>query len=197
MGLMRISKAGKSSKQSGFTLIELMVVMFLIAMTLGLVAPKIFSGLFSDEVKDSTRMIAGLLAEARNKALISRESHYLFFDFQRQTFWFTADANASQSLEGLDDDAGHPLEPVRLIDFQDNTGKTLNQGIVKIEFFPSGLVRPLLIHLSDDEADTRKTIRVKPFNHRLKIYDDFVYADEIYQDLNSTNQNPDAEGGTY
>lgn len=175
---MQTFKAGKSCNHHGFTLIELMVVMFLIAMTLGLVAPKIFTGLFSDASKDKTRMIAGLLAEARNKALTSGKSQFLVFDFERQSFWLRDEANATQEIIAYED-PGHVLDPILITDFQDSQGKKFSQGSVRIEFFPNGLVRPLLIHLTDQE-DIRKTIRVKPFNHRLKVLNGFVYAEDVY-----------------
>lgn len=58
--------------QRGFTLFEVMVVLFIISISIALVSPSLRAGLAGFRVKSAARMTAAFLRSARSKALIER-----------------------------------------------------------------------------------------------------------------------------
>ncbi|MDN3454207.1 MULTISPECIES: prepilin-type N-terminal cleavage/methylation domain-containing protein [unclassified Psychrobacter] len=65
---------------SGFTLIELMVTIAVLAIIVGIATPSINSQLANQRVKSTTATLANALKEAKNESLIRRQSITLSYD---------------------------------------------------------------------------------------------------------------------
>ena len=65
---------------SGFTLIELMVTIAVLAIIVGMAAPSISTQLANQRVKSTTSTIANALKEARNESLIRRQEVELSYN---------------------------------------------------------------------------------------------------------------------
>lgn len=65
---------------SGFTLIELMVTIAVLAIIIGIAAPSISTQLANQRVKSTTSTIANALKEARNESLIRRQEVEVSYD---------------------------------------------------------------------------------------------------------------------
>jgi len=67
---MSTCRVGRSNEPSGFTLVELAVVLVILAVILGLVLPEVSSFFFRSDLKASSRRLAGAVAYARSQAML-------------------------------------------------------------------------------------------------------------------------------
>jgi prepilin-type N-terminal cleavage/methylation domain-containing protein len=78
-------KAQHHSRQ-GFTLIELVFVMILVALMGGVAMPRITSTMGLKN-KSSAIKMAGFLQNTYQQALLSHQAHHVIFDLERNEFW--------------------------------------------------------------------------------------------------------------
>lgn len=79
-------------KSGGFTLIEILVVVVIMAMVYSLVPPLFSSGVSSVEIKAAARKIATGLRKARNDAMVTKQERALVVNVDDRTFQLTGDA---------------------------------------------------------------------------------------------------------
>jgi general secretion pathway protein H len=80
-----------SRLQQGFTLLELLVVLALVAMVYALVPPMFSSGGSSTELKAAARQVAAGLRKTRSVAIVQREDAVLTVDVEARRFSLTGD----------------------------------------------------------------------------------------------------------
>ncbi len=125
---------------SGFTMLELTVVMFIMAILLGISLPS-FSNLFESNLEKETRKIAVIISELRLQAILGGENYQLVFDTKKSEYQvFTIDPQDSTVIVPNNN---HP-SPIKLtppIEFEkisteteDSTSTTLKFGGEKQEF---------------------------------------------------------------
>lgn len=73
-------------RQSGFTLLELMVVLAIAAVMMTVVPPLVSSALPGAQLKSASRQLAAGLRSARNQALVSRKETSLILDLENHSF---------------------------------------------------------------------------------------------------------------
>ncbi len=79
-------------RHGGFTIIELLVVMVIMALAYTLASPMISSGVSGAELKASARQIAAGLRKARSDAISRRQESVLTLDLATRQFQLTGDA---------------------------------------------------------------------------------------------------------
>jgi prepilin-type N-terminal cleavage/methylation domain-containing protein len=75
----------------GFTLIEVVVVMVIIAIAVGLVGPRIGAGLSRLEMNNAAQTARGLIRLGRLQAQRTERSHYVVFDRNRRMVSLVSD----------------------------------------------------------------------------------------------------------
>lgn len=111
-------------RQRGFTLIELMLVIVLIAMAYVLVPRYLFSGVSAADLKASSRDIAAGLRMARAEAVTSRRDTSLVLDLDKRNF--TVAGGTRQLPEAVE---------LKLFTAQ---SEIVNERQGAIRFFPDG-----------------------------------------------------------
>jgi general secretion pathway protein H len=76
---------------AGFTLLELMVVLMLMAMVYALAVPMISAGLPGTELKGAARQLAAGLRQARSQAVTRKEESILTLDVEKRNFKVSGD----------------------------------------------------------------------------------------------------------
>jgi prepilin-type N-terminal cleavage/methylation domain-containing protein len=90
-------------QNSGFTLIELILVMLIIAIAAAVVAPALGRFTAGRSVDNLSRQIVGLARYARVQAISEARTYRLNFDQGTRQFWLTADSGAGTFTPLKDD----------------------------------------------------------------------------------------------
>ena len=169
---MPTCRVGRSNDPSGFTLLELTVVLIILTVVLGLVLPEASSFLFRSDMKASSRRLAGAVAYARSQAMLEGRLWELTLDLDADSFWATAVEEESSS--DLDTIRKRTLAgEVRFMDVKKLPEETKRAGRVALHFHPKGLVEPAVIHLAGPGKQIQ-TLFVKAFNGRLVVSEGYV-----------------------
>ncbi len=79
------------ARQGGFTIIELLVVMVIMAMAYTLAGPMVSSGVSGTELKASARQLAAGLRKARSDAIARRQESTVTVDVENHQFQLSGD----------------------------------------------------------------------------------------------------------
>jgi type II secretion system protein H len=86
---------GREVRHSGFTLIELVLVMVIVAILAGMLAPSIAAFGTGRSTDNLGRRIVGLAQYARTAAISEGRTYRLNFDNNLKSFWLTADQDGT------------------------------------------------------------------------------------------------------
>ena len=161
-----------ASAPRGFTLIELMVVLFLIALFSALVIPRL-PDLDAGGPARGARRIAGMTKFLYNEAALSGREHCLLFDL---------DANALRprtlsasrevvAVKGLAEETTLPAG-VKLLDVAVAGQEKVSSGTTTMAIAPSGWLPQTIIHL---ESSNRQilTIRLLSYTGSAEVYEGY------------------------
>jgi general secretion pathway protein H len=165
-----------NNSKSGFTLIELMVVMALLSVMTSFAVPAIRTALYSDQLKATARKLVGLVNETGQAARRNQQPYSLIFDRESRSF-------KMQSTAGQDDISKTATvkvpDGVEVVDFTSVHGGELTDA-PRLRFTKKGYVDKTLIHLRDDDGRD-VTLVLSPFLALSRLYDSYrsLEDDEI------------------
>lgn len=110
----------------GFTLLEILVVLFLMGLAYAMAVPTIGSGAVTLELKGATRQLAAALRKARGTAIAQREDAVLTVDVGQRRFALSGDSKIYPLPKDLD---------INLFTAQ---SEQLEEQVGNIRFFPDG-----------------------------------------------------------
>lgn len=149
-----ISSAGKISnkhastrlRRNGFTLIEMIAVLALIALFLGLVTPFAMKTLDRIQGDSSVRKMVSMLASARSQAVAAKTSYVFQGDLDQNRYWVTHPETEKTS---------EVIELDRMIRFQEfyDGENSFHEGIFSVTFYPLGNTSGGTILLVSSAAD--------------------------------------------
>ena len=82
------------TRHSGFTLLEMLVVLAMLAMVYALIPPMITVGGSTTELKAGARQVAAGLRNARSQAIVSRGEATLTLDVEARSFLLSGDSKS-------------------------------------------------------------------------------------------------------
>lgn len=166
---MRTSATGTSSNRKGFTLLELVVVLVILAGVAALALPRI-TALFDNDVRASARTTATLLRYLEERAIVGRTSYRLKVDLNEQQIRVVQLSGLGE--EQAPDDpflARNPLSgATRIADLTSARLGKVTSGTVSIPYGPGGLAEPLLLRLGETSG-RQYTVQALPVNGSVKI----------------------------
>ena len=132
---------------SGFTLLEIVLVLFLLTGLLGLVIPRLSLG---ENLGSVGRKWVGSLKTLQDLSMTTQKTVRLYVDIDRGMYWpMVLDGNEEKTPQ--DPIWAYPLslpESVRFSDVQVGTTRK-ETGRVDIFFYPNGRIDPATVHLTD------------------------------------------------
>ncbi len=167
---MPILATGTSTEQAGFTLIELVVVVSLLALFSVISLPLLLDRGEGDSRRE-LRRLAGTVKQLYNEATLTRDEHLLSFDLERNSMVaFRLQRNDGQvekrpfrkeiSLQSLD---------LKQIDI---AGKgSFRTGQVEVKIFPLGWMEQTRISLVDGTGVVKEVV-FSPLTGSTKIADE-------------------------
>lgn len=146
--------------RSGFTLIELMVVLTLIAILTAAIVPEMRGSLEGTLLRSSSRKLVEILALANSRAVSRNETHRVYFDIQKGHFQ-------------LERQAGRSARPVGFFPVQDisATAGELDPRIA-LELRPSPGVSPSDAPIARPSTTSRPNPKASPPTHSISFQPD-------------------------
>jgi prepilin-type N-terminal cleavage/methylation domain-containing protein len=150
----------------GFTLIELIMVMVILAIAVGAVAPTLRTFTEGRKTKDAASQIVGLAAYARTQSISEGRIYRMYFDATDRQYWLAADNGgsfgpptgdfgqkfATPANSRMQVDVTQAVTPLAE---QDNLTQGMGSNQPKqdinpyVQFLPSGRTDPVKIILTD------------------------------------------------
>jgi type II secretion system protein H len=164
---------------SGYSLIELIVVLVLIGMLSAIATPLLISTIMKTQLKTSAKELATTFRYARSQAISTKKPYYFYVDLDNSSYWISSDVENAES-EGTFD-----AETVRkaatnirstskeiMIKKVDAALSTMNEGIVEIPFYPQGNTINVIVYLekrNESNSDRNYEIHLDEITGKVKI----------------------------
>ncbi len=190
------------TKERGFTLIEVMIVVIIIGLMLGLGASILFPG-NEAKLRDVSAKLAGTVKFLYNEAAVKNKYYRIVFDLDAQTWSIESstepflvkmieeapkktdakDAPAASPSANFTAEEGFMVEASKLpsgTKFKDIQVMHLKgpqeHGKVEVYFFPSGYVEPTVINLSDEDDQTFYSLQINPLTGKTLVRSEYYEA---------------------
>lgn len=169
---MPTSRAGTSNNQGGFTLLELSVAIFLVALFAFLVVPSAMM-VGEDHLAVEARRLAGAVKYHYNESALSGRRHRLQIDLDEDSYGFAQFVPKGERLELTPIGERRELpDGVRFRDV-DIAGRGLHsQGEINVDIFPVGWMEETTIHLEQEDEDVL-TLHVVPLTGIVEVYEGY------------------------
>ncbi|MFC1505417.1 Tfp pilus assembly protein FimT/FimU [Thermodesulfobacteriota bacterium] len=157
---------------SGFTLIELIVVISLISLMLFFALPRLSSDVLGDDLNTASRWIVLKVRTLKDKARLEQQIYVLHLDMNADRLWAS---NATMSEEELEKAAGAAYqlpEGIKLLDVEYSSGKVAT-GTAEIWVFQNGYSEKALIHLAN-RANEIRSFLIEPYLPSVKLFNEEV-----------------------
>ena len=157
---------------AGFTLIELIVVMAILAVVMAIAIPPLQNNLVVDHVKKAGRWIILKVPTLKERAVREQKTYRLHIDLDDDRLWIS---HAAMDEEQILEAARQGFEltgDLELVDVEYPDAQTITSGLAEIRFHPQGYSDRAIIHLKED--DQRISFQVEPFLSNVIMVEDYV-----------------------
>lgn len=164
------------SRAPGFTLLELMVVVLIIALAASVVIPRFKRPVTKDQFVQRLSLLAQI---GRNQAMVTNKQHRIWFDIKQKTVTLereTGEKKASGELVFQQVPAQYTKtviawpEELELVSFAIN--EKVDRGDIRTVYFmimPGGLTQRVTIALRDATTDDVFSMIINPFTGRFTV----------------------------
>ncbi len=154
----RLRLKGRHYLERGFTLLELLVVLILIAIMLGLSIPAFRTSLFTDQLRQAARSVIGTIHEVRQSATGSTNGCFIDIDLSENQLSYRCLQTPGEGEEmQLPEDRPSPkveLPPaIRISSLWSGTDKQVTSGNASFWVNRNGRMEQLIINLTDGEKE--------------------------------------------
>lgn len=166
--------------ERAFTLIEILVVMFLIGSFLAFAVPK-FNDIADVNIKSASRKLSGTVKYLYNEAVFKKNVYRLVFDLDNDEYWVEyMDGNLfKEAIDPLLDRKKLPNGVYFTDIYTERTaGKVDSGNRVFLMFLPTGFVDFGVIHLETD-SQSYYTVATKPYTGGTRVFDEYVDIERI------------------
>lgn len=146
--------------KTGFTLLEIIVVLVIISMFLGLGMPKVLESLAESDLSKSARELSLFIEQIRSDCIFKKKNSYILFDLPKK-------AISSPNLYREKSEKRLYIPPSIGLELIYQNKQILDEK-VKIEISNFGYINPLTIYLKKNGI-RKLTIEVEPFLLQNKI----------------------------
>jgi prepilin-type N-terminal cleavage/methylation domain-containing protein len=181
----------------GFTLIEILLVLGIIAMVMSLGLPAIERVTYQ-RINSTTRKFVGLVRTIRNDSILLNSVHRIVVDFDRKAYWVEVQKEPrliSEQPEEPKKKANNKEAPVSNFSFAEKYSDKpipwpggvaieavrterddlLNQGTAYVHFFPSGYNEQAILYFSKEGSPGKGySLVIRPTSGRVLLVRSFV-----------------------
>ena len=163
--------ASRLTLSSGFTILEIIIVLFLLVGLLGIVLPRIS---LDENLSSVGRRMVGTVRSLQSLAMSSQKTVRLYVDMDRGLYWpMILDGN--QEKAPIDPTWATPLNlpaTIRISDILLSQGKK-ESGRVDLSFYPTGRIDPMTMHMMDAKNNIL-AIAIEPVTGAIRMSDERI-----------------------
>jgi len=160
------------AESSGFTLVELLLVIVLMGVILGLVVPTSRDVLTGDNLKKASRQLIGLEKKLRGEAIRDQMDYILCLDLPNAAYFVLAADMTPEKQDEIRKRPQHLPDGVVILDVVGEDNKKQSSDEVRIKCGKKNTCSPSIIHLAYEED--RMTLVINPFLGVTDVYDKYV-----------------------
>lgn len=156
---------------AGFTILEILLVLFLLVGLLGIVLPRIS---LEENLGSVGRRMVGTVRSLQSLSMLTQKTVRLYVDLDRGVYWPVI-LDGSQEKVPTDATWATPLNLPANIRFSDilvNQGKT-ESGRIDLFFYPTGRIDPATMHLVD-ASNNILAIAIEPVTGAIRMSDERI-----------------------
>jgi len=161
-------KESKFYKRSGFTMLEMMIIVVIIGIMAGLAVPSFMSWIPKMKLKNDARQNLNLLRQARSKSVSDNSQYGIYFDIANKQIHFFEDNN-NPELTCYEPGSDSLVIPPVNLESNVSFGECLFNGDAVV-FYPNGSASTSgSITVQDTTSDNFFTISVLASTGRVKM----------------------------
>ena len=169
-----MSRLRIKSRTGGFTLLEIMIVVTIMAIVVGIGLPR-FQSIFDVQIKSAIRRLVGTVRFTFNEAAMKKGFYRLFYDINENQYYVQRLAVTGEFLEEETSMLKKQTLPAGIM-FEDvvtiHAGK-IDEGVTFTQFFPNGYAERTVIHLKD-AYETQYSLVIHPLTGRVEVFDRYI-----------------------
>jgi prepilin-type N-terminal cleavage/methylation domain-containing protein len=172
------------TSSSGFTLLELIVVIALIGIMLVVSVPTLQNTLIDDRLKGTCRKIIGLVNSVRELAAREQQPYFLNIDRNENRIWYEKDVEVGaveeeEETEETVETEGRlelniPAE-VQISEIWTRSEGEYSDDQHRIWISSKGYMDQTVLHVTDDD-DNVISLHFSPFLDNVRLYDEYTPA---------------------
>jgi len=165
------------SRNSGYTLIELIIVIALIGIMLFFSIPRFQEGIFTSNTKKVSRWIIVKVNALKYKAVSDRKTYTLHVSMDKNRMWVTHDAMSEDEIENAQQQGYAFPEDLKVLDVAFPGREKISHGVADICFYKKGYSDKALIHIENDD-NRQISFVIEPFLPKVKLHDKYLSFDD-------------------
>lgn len=174
----QVRAAANEGHPAGFTLLELIIVVFLIGLFLVVSVPALRDTLVSDPLRSSARKMIGYLSGVRDKAVREQQPYVIFIDLDENRLWYRLESDTLAGRDELPEKGLLQLpESVDLRDVWIRTTGTESRGVRELWLNRQGYLDRTIFHLENDDGEAISLV-LSPFLPGVEVQDGYYELQE-------------------
>jgi len=162
---------------SGFTLIELTVVVCLISTLLFLILPRLENSFFLNNTHKTARWIIATARILKDDAQRKQKRFKLVINLDTNRMWVSTEAEPEEKLKPSDHNQYILPSNVKILDIEYPAIGKITSGRADINFYKKGYSDKALIHLEDDD-ENQISLLIEPFLSKVAVYEEYIRFEE-------------------
>jgi len=160
-------------KNSGYTLIELIVVVSLFSIMLFFAMPRFQNTVLTDNTRKFSRWMITTVRNLKAAAVRDQKRYVLNISLDSGKFWITTDSMSEEELRDAGQNGYTLPDDVRIVDVEFPIKGKITSGQVEISFYNGDYSDKAMIHI---ENDRRKQLSflIEPFLPGVKFHEKYA-----------------------
>jgi prepilin-type N-terminal cleavage/methylation domain-containing protein len=164
---------GYFKQNSGFTLIEIIVVISLISLILFITIPRFHNTVLTDNTKKTSRWITVKIRALKESAVREHKLYVLNVDMDSNSMWVSHASMTEDELQDASQNAYQLPDDVRVLAVEYPHDNKIEAGRADIYFYEKGYSDMAIIHIENSDSE-QLSFLIEPFLQQVKMFQQYV-----------------------